>query len=256
MSWEACAWVWDLDLPSNEKWVLMGLANYCDDNGLAWPRLESLAQKLGLSKPTAIDNLKRLVNRGLVTKKTRKNNSSIYYLVGVKKLNPPEIRGKETLPQGLRNLTSRGKETLPPEVKKLYPILLRNLPLEPTEEKKTPSKKKESVPNLAQEFIVWYSKRYEEVVKQPLVVNWGKDKKLLKPILKAFPLEEAKKIGEKLLNTQDEWLRKRRDIGILCSQWNRLAAEVKADSEPPMKPPWEKLKERQAAAARAAGTKS
>lgn len=58
----------------------MGIANYCDQDGKAWPKIDTLATMLGLSHLTVSRNIKRLVVRGLLIKEDRKNNSSIYEL--------------------------------------------------------------------------------------------------------------------------------------------------------------------------------
>ena len=85
---------------------------------------------------------------------------------------------------------------------------------------------KERTTDLPQAFLVWYKAQYEILLKQPLVVRWGRDKKLLKPILTAYSIEKAQVIASRLLNTTDKWLLGTgRDIPILANQWQKLVME-------------------------------
>lgn len=221
MSWEACAWVWNLELPSSEKWTLMGLANYCDEEGRAWPSLNKLADKLSVSRPTVIENIKRLTERGLIVKERRSNNSSIYLLMGVKKFNRGsqetlQGEGLRNLTGGLRNLTPRGKETLP------NPII------EPSKDTTiAPSKRQKGSKANPQVklFLQWWCERYKQVVKDDYMVQWGKEGAIVKKLLESQTLEETKKRAERLLATTDKWLRQRRTIPMLSSKWNELGQQ-------------------------------
>lgn len=50
MSFQAMAAVIPLQLPTNDKFVLLMLANYADDNGKCWPSINRLSRDTGLSE--------------------------------------------------------------------------------------------------------------------------------------------------------------------------------------------------------------
>jgi len=67
MSWEAQAAVWKMDLKAGDKWVLMGLANYVNQDMECWPSLDLLSKKLGLKKAALIRHIQSLTRRGIIT---------------------------------------------------------------------------------------------------------------------------------------------------------------------------------------------
>lgn len=114
MSWEAQAWVWSLKLKANLKWVLMGIANYADQTGKAYPSLTVLSDKLGLSKPALISNIAELEKIGVLEKsRDSRFGNNVYQLKSLKK------PSKESLPPS--------KESLPDLVKNLKPGVVKNL---------------------------------------------------------------------------------------------------------------------------------
>src|SRR4030095_1542542 len=132
MSWEAQAWVCEQDLKWNEKWILMGLANYTDQEFKCWPSISKLAFKLGVTKPTVITNINALVKRRLIlvehqTRPDGGKGSNLYRLHLVQEW--LDNRGGV-----VKNFNQGSKKALPPLVKKLYPILseepLKNKPKE------------------------------------------------------------------------------------------------------------------------------
>lgn len=199
----------------------MGLANYTNQNNEAWPRLETLAERLGTTKPTVIENIKRLVDRGLVVKQRRHNSSSVYQLqlnAGKDFELPAEqsketllTQSKETLPTKLRNLTSRGKETL------LYPII------EPGRE-----------PDMRggsdyKQFVEWWFQQYKNKFGRKYHFG-GKDGFILKQLLSQYTVAEIQATALRMLQSTDKFIASTaRDIGILSSQWNKLAAAASAD---------------------------
>ena len=67
MAWEIVRWV--VDNPSvrgNLKLVAIVLANYANDKGLAWPAVETLATRTGLSKRQIQRILPQIEEAGLV----------------------------------------------------------------------------------------------------------------------------------------------------------------------------------------------
>ncbi|AGN30403.1 hypothetical protein SXAG_00122 [Synechococcus phage S-CBS4] len=53
--------VWELrDLTPTHKLILLGLADWANDEGLCWPSVDRLAQKTGLSRRTIQTNIRQL----------------------------------------------------------------------------------------------------------------------------------------------------------------------------------------------------
>ncbi len=101
---------------------------------------------------------------------------------------------------------------------------------ESTQEEKTPSKKKDPNPDVSI-FLKWWCDRYKQVVKDEYLVQWGKEGKLVKELLKSKPIEEVKKRAERLLTTTDNWLRQRRTIPMLLSKWNDLGQQGRSEEQ-------------------------
>jgi hypothetical protein len=60
--------VWEMELPTSEKMVLLVIADHADDGGgNAWPSVATIARKSSLSERQAQRLIKNLTNLGLVT---------------------------------------------------------------------------------------------------------------------------------------------------------------------------------------------
>lgn len=71
MSFQAMAWAIKQKAPTKSKFLLLVLANYADDRGVAWPSLVTLAADTGISRSVLIECLKRLQELGLLKKEKR-----------------------------------------------------------------------------------------------------------------------------------------------------------------------------------------
>jgi hypothetical protein len=71
MSFQAMAWAIKQKAPTKSKFVLLVLANYADDRGVAWPSLATLGQDTGIKRSTLIECIKKLVELGLIDKVKR-----------------------------------------------------------------------------------------------------------------------------------------------------------------------------------------
>lgn len=84
MSFQAMAWATKIKLPTYEKFVLIMLSNYADEDGKCWPSIETLCNETGLSRPTVKRVLNKLAERGIIKKVRRtKGNlqTSNFYLL-------------------------------------------------------------------------------------------------------------------------------------------------------------------------------
>lgn len=86
MSVKAMAWAWDVTgLTTNEKFVLVALADHSDDRGRCWPGQDGLAAKCCLSRESVNRICKRLDGYGLMKighrlKDDGTRNSNLYTL--------------------------------------------------------------------------------------------------------------------------------------------------------------------------------
>jgi hypothetical protein len=88
MSFQAMAWA--IKQPLNrscEKFLLVMLANYSDNEGILYPSVERLTQDLSQDRKTVVKNLKRLIELGLLADTGRRIGQTrsiiVYQLIGV-----------------------------------------------------------------------------------------------------------------------------------------------------------------------------
>lgn len=68
MSVKVMSLVWELDLPTSEKMVLLVIADHADDQGEnAWPAVATIARKASLSDRQTQRMIKQLTNLGLIS---------------------------------------------------------------------------------------------------------------------------------------------------------------------------------------------
>lgn len=206
-------WLLDLNLSLGAIFCYAKLARLAQKKGYAFPRIENIAKLLKVSDRQVRSYLKELKSVNLLIIK-RTGRASNYHLMWHVVMDEPS--GSEVPVSTEDALLSDRKQTSAPLIERRESENLK---------KETPPKKEKS-PDYPQEFLVWYKAEYETLLKQPLVVRWGRDKKLMKTILTAYPIEKAKVIARRLLNTTDKWLLGTgRDIPVLARQWQKLVME-------------------------------
>ena len=75
--------VFETDLPATEKFVLLAIANFVnDEKGYAWPSQETLASKTSFSRQTVSKAIKKLQQKGILISQRRsekgKSTSNLY----------------------------------------------------------------------------------------------------------------------------------------------------------------------------------
>ena len=84
MSFQAMAWAVGQKLPTKEKFVLIMMANYADEDGKCWPSMNRLCEDTGMKKDSVIRAIKSLEEMGLAEVERRKiegvNLPNIYHL--------------------------------------------------------------------------------------------------------------------------------------------------------------------------------
>lgn len=67
MSWEAQGWaIKQITKSATNKWVLMCLASYADDNNECYPSIKTLIKRTELSKSTILRSIKDLARNGFI----------------------------------------------------------------------------------------------------------------------------------------------------------------------------------------------
>lgn len=66
MSIKVMSAVWELDLPGDEKLILLAFADHADDEGLCYPSIGRIAAKCCVSRSTIQRKIKSLVDRGVL----------------------------------------------------------------------------------------------------------------------------------------------------------------------------------------------
>ena len=102
MSYELQDRVWEIDLPSSAKLVLLALAYRADASGSCYPSAPGIARLTGLNVKTVRSTLKELEKMGLLTIENRAGVTPIFTLnptqkrvdpnMGIPKNNPTQIR--------------------------------------------------------------------------------------------------------------------------------------------------------------------
>jgi hypothetical protein len=117
MSVKVMAWVWDLDLQKELKFILLAYADHADHDGKnIYPAVATIAKKTGYSERAIQYNTKKLVTMGLLIEtgksdlQTNKYHMPIY---GGATIAPPthtgganhDTKGVQTTTQGVQTTT-------------------------------------------------------------------------------------------------------------------------------------------------------
>ena len=95
MSVKVMSLVWDHGPESStDRFVLLALADYADDNGECWPAIATLARKCQISERTVIRAINRLRSDGYLVRSKRQSTSNYYTIVSDKMT--PSVSDKMT----------------------------------------------------------------------------------------------------------------------------------------------------------------
>jgi biotin operon repressor len=72
MSRQATDWAWSTDLKGNEKFLLIALANYADENWTCYPGQERLASDIGSTRGTVTKIIASLEEKGYIQRHERR----------------------------------------------------------------------------------------------------------------------------------------------------------------------------------------
>ena len=101
MSIRVMAAVWELDLMSSDKFILLAFADHADDSGFCYPSLHRISWKCGVSKDTIRRCLARLVFKGIIqilSKGTGRGNTTRYRIMTEKGCSLPSFTAEGSHP--------------------------------------------------------------------------------------------------------------------------------------------------------------
>lgn len=118
MSVKLMAQVWDMEMKAIEKIVLLALADYADDDGVCWPRQNTIAIKTGVSRQTVNQKMKQLEADGLLAKI---DGRTVLFPVkeadtSVKEADTPECQGGRQGSQVARQECQGGRQPSKPSI--------------------------------------------------------------------------------------------------------------------------------------------
>lgn len=107
MSFRLMSAVWDMEIPSTEKMVLMCLSDHADEEGICWPSVSLICRKTSKSERTVQSALKWLKDNEYFDDQQRPGTSPVYTLNLRKFCTPAEIAP----PQKLRGTPAESAPT-------------------------------------------------------------------------------------------------------------------------------------------------
>lgn len=111
MSNEVINWAYKQDLPMNEKFTLVSLADYADEKWSCFPSQATAARRLGCSERTARRLIYRLIDRGYVRLEANPGRSNRYYLQDPGQIVRPDNLSPRTTVSGAPDNSVRGPRT-------------------------------------------------------------------------------------------------------------------------------------------------
>jgi len=119
MSVKAMGYVWDLDLPQNEKFVLLAYADHADHDGRnIFPSVQRIADKTGYSKRSVQGITRRLEERGLLIADGQGKNGTNKWrmpVYGGAETSPPVSEGVQPETEGVQSDAQGGAIATAPE---------------------------------------------------------------------------------------------------------------------------------------------
>ncbi len=90
MSLKLTSLAWESGHPQGEKMVLLAICDAASDEGVAWPSVQTMANKCSMGVRTVQDHLNALEKIGAVSRKYRSGSSTMYYVFPAKFRTPAE----------------------------------------------------------------------------------------------------------------------------------------------------------------------
>jgi hypothetical protein len=196
-----------VQLSDNSKLILFHLWMLASRYQNAIPfDLEFLKQKMLIKNKI---DLKELVEKGFLLIKSIMSQSASNLLASCYPNADPE--------------TEKSRE----EIEQL--LLLNNEDNEKGKDKKVKDEIKEKAP--VTQLIDYFCLKYKEIYQDDYKPNYGKDGKIFKDLLEHSTLDRVKEKIESLFLTKMEWVKGRKDVGLFCSQFNKLEIKIENKKE-------------------------
>ena len=118
------AWVWDLDLPTNEKFILLAYADHADHDGYnVYPAVDTVAKKTGYKRRAVQLITRKLEERGLLIDDGKSQYQTNKYSIpidGGAKITSPTGGGAKDNEEGVQKL-HEGVQSTTPNVSHITP---------------------------------------------------------------------------------------------------------------------------------------
>ena len=122
MSVKVMSWVWDQDLPTTKKMLLLAIADHCDDDGdNAWPSKARLSKKVGINASYIRRLLRELEDDGWLVTQTQRGGT--LQTATDKRPNLYRINIERGAPQD-PPVAKRGALQVPPRGAPQYPLTI------------------------------------------------------------------------------------------------------------------------------------
>src|SRR4030095_679973 len=94
-------------MDASKKWVLMGIANYVDQDLKCWPSMDTLAKRLGLSKVTLWRNINELVEMRVIQKDRENHYGSNMYRINMGEKTDFKMNADQNAKRNLKQVSKR-----------------------------------------------------------------------------------------------------------------------------------------------------
>lgn len=200
-----------VNIKSIDKFVLVMLASYADQQFTCFPSQNTLAADCSCSKRTIVESLKRLEKSGLISyqRRQRGNGSLTSNLYHLNLGGQPEHLGLDVVDQSANSALNTNDQSANSALGKVQNLHPRNLSTLTSKNNKKEKDKKEKI-KYSQEFIEFWAV-YNIGGKYPASVSFEKALKFTDPetlIMKAREYQKSQ--NKKFLQHASTWLNQKR----------------------------------------------
>jgi hypothetical protein len=219
---------------ANEKLVYLTLCRFGNLGRKAFPSLNKLVAKCGLSKPTIIKSINGLIEKGALIKRSTKSAKGIY------KHNTYKVIYEFPGSGVVKELYQGSKGALPGVVKEVDSInksFINKKEIESTQPEKAParaldSSKEEKPQSEVNQAIGYYLELFEKATGEKAIITKGKDHQLIKTILTTYGIEKTLQLLDAYFETADNFVIERGySLGIFRSNLTSLLVKYKEQQE-------------------------
>lgn len=114
MSVRIMAAVWELDVSSTDKLVMLALADWSNDDGMCWPSMKQLADKSGLTDRAIRASVGRMVDAGHLSRKDNPGKGVFYTVHPGTTFRPEQASPRNEVPETPERRSANTSRTIIP----------------------------------------------------------------------------------------------------------------------------------------------